>query len=143
MSQDYSQKHCFLDTMCSLLCLASLLKVQTQNTMSLYRQQLFSFSSRNKSTALRNSQVLRYIESLWFSDTNVMGFVVKWLATCLELRKSLLDSREACKQTIKQTILHSHKGLCILLINGFVSKEKAFTKTFKLCRHSFLFEDDL
>lgn len=40
-----------------------------------------------------------------------------------EFRESLLDSREACKQTI----VHSDKGLCLLLINGYVSKEESFT----------------
>lgn len=69
---------CFLDMY--LLCLADLLKVQTQNTVSLHRRKLFSsFSSKNKSIALRYSQGLRYVERLWFPDSSVMGFVIKWL----------------------------------------------------------------
>lgn len=79
-SQDYRATNMLPWHDMYLLCLADLLKVQTQNTVSLYRRKLFSsFSSKNKSIALRYSQVLRYIESLWFSDSSVMGFVIKWL----------------------------------------------------------------
>lgn len=80
MSQDHRATNMLPGHDMYLLCLADLLKVQPQNTVSLYRRKLFSsFSSKNKSTALRYSQVLRYIESFWFSDGSEMGFVIKWL----------------------------------------------------------------
>lgn len=43
-----------------------------------------------------------------------------------EFRESLLDNREACKQTI----MHSDKGLCLLLIDMLVRKKHLHKKSY-------------
>lgn len=63
-----------------------------------------------------------------------------WLvATWLESRERLLDSREACKQTI----LHSCKGLCLLLMD--VSSQEALNSRslFEIVQSQLPVKDDL